>query len=173
MITPPRSPALVGLVAATALSTACATFESPQPRARPIDSRLHVVPVLAAKTSVEAPPPADASSDDGAPRAGRTTATHAVLWTGVVLASLGGAGLVGFGAAGIATNNRLDRGLLEEGITRDERQKLVDRGETLNTATIVSASVGLLGALMAVTAYGIEYTNCGPLAPKRRRCSER
>jgi hypothetical protein len=172
-MTTPRRPALAALVSLTALATACATFESPPPRARPIDSRLHVVPVLVAKTSVETPPPAAEAPSDDSPRPGRTTATHAVLWTGVVLASLGGAGLIGFGAAGLATNRKLDKGLLEEGITRDERQTLVDRGETLNTATIVSASVGLLGALMAVTAYGVEYTNCGPLAPKRRRCSER
>ncbi|MCA9660918.1 MAG: hypothetical protein KC486_21425 [Myxococcales bacterium] len=173
MTTPPRRPALAAIVSLTALATACATFESPQPRVRPIDSRLHVVPVLAAKTSVETPPPAAEAPSDDASRPRRTTATHAVLWTGVVLASLGGAGLVGFGAAGLATNRKLDKGLLEEGISRDDRQTLVDRGETLNTATIVSASVGLLGALMAVTAYGVEYTNCGPLAPKRRRCSER
>ena len=58
MTTPPRRPALAAIVSLTALATACATFESPQPRVRPIDSRLHVVPVLAAKTSVETPPPA-------------------------------------------------------------------------------------------------------------------
>ena len=159
--------ACVALV--TASTTACASFEGARPGPGLIDSRLHIVPVLAAKTSIEAEP-----VDDGKSRsAGRTTATHAVLWTGVVLASLGGAGLIGFGSASYATDSKLSRGYAEDGLTRDEADTLINRGEALNTATIISASVGLLGALMAVTAYGVEYTNCGPLAPKSRRCSER
>ena len=36
-----------------------------------------------------------------------------------------------------------------------------------------TGSVAVVGALMAITAYGVEYTNCGPLAPKSRRCAER
>jgi len=164
-----RASALPILALITAGSTACASFETPRsgPSAL-IDSRLHIVPVLAAKTSIEAEP-----ADSGGRKAGRTTATHAVLWTGVVLAALGGAGLVGFGATSFATDSKLSKGYAEDGLTRDEQQTLIDRGEAMNTATIISASVGLIGALMAVTAYGVEYTNCGPLAPKNRRCSER
>ncbi len=164
-----RTCALPLLALVTAGTTACASFEAPRPGPSAlIDSRLHVVPVLAAKTSIEAEP-----TDSGTRKAGRTTATHAVLWTGVVLAAVGGAGLIGFGSASYATDSKLSRGYAEDGLTRDEQQTLIDRGEGLNTATIISASVGLLGALMAVTAYGVEYTNCGPLAPKSRRCPER
>ncbi len=166
-----RASALPILALITAGTTACASFEAPRPGPSAlIDSRLHIVPVLAAKTSIEAEPE---PADTGGRRAGRTTATHAVLWTGVVLAALGGAGLVGFGATSYATDSKLSKGYNEDGLTRDEQQTLIDRGEAMNTATIISASVGLLGALMAVTAYGVEYTNCGPLAPKSRRCSER
>ncbi|HFE44840.1 MAG TPA: hypothetical protein ENJ18_04990 [Nannocystis exedens] len=160
-------------VACLQLSTACASFEAPA-RYSLIDSRLHVVPVLAARTSIETNSEPAASDNDNNNRSGkRVTATHAVLWTGVALASLGGAGLLGFGATSLATDRKLSRGYEEDGLTHDEQDTLIKRGEAMNTATIVSASVGLLGALIAVTAYGVEYTKCGRLAPKRRRCDER
>jgi len=176
-----RALATACIALATATATACVSFDTARPAPARIDSRLHIVPVLAAKTSIEAEPaPAPASesaskdTDDGGKRSGkRTTATHAVLWTGVVLTALGGAGLIGFGGASFATDSKLSRGYAEDGLSREEADTLISRGETLNTATIISASVGLLGALLAVTAYGVEYTNCGPLALKSRRCSER
>ncbi len=173
----PRAVRLLA-IACLGLTTACATFEAPG-RDAPIDSRLHIVPVLAARTSIEAdsaPATSDTSdtSDTDNGRSGkRVTATHAVLWTGVVLASLGGAGLIGFGATGLATDRKLIRGYEEDGLTHEEQDTLIERGEAMNTATIISASVGLLGALIAVTAYGVEYTKCGRLAPKRRNCDKR
>ncbi|MCA9638440.1 MAG: hypothetical protein KC420_20560 [Myxococcales bacterium] len=152
-------------------STACAPLIAPQRRPA-IDARLGFVPVLASQTSIERE--AAASSDDGGkPGARRTTATHAVLWTGTILAAVGGAGLIGFGAAGYATERKMTKGYESEGLSRDELDTLTSRGDALNTAAIISASVGLVGALMAITAYGVEYTNCGPLAPKSRRCAER
>ncbi len=177
MSTHPRTRAgRVLAVACLGLTTACASFEAPG-RYSLIDSRLHIVPVLAARTSIETDSEPAASESDTREDTGnsgkRVTATHAVLWTGVVLASLGGAGLLGFGATGLASDRKLSRGYEEDGLTHEEQDTLIKRGEAMNTATIISASVGLLGALIAVTAYGVEYTKCGRLAPKRRRCDER
>ena len=186
---PPRARAdRLLAIACLGLTTACASFEAPSRYSR-IDSRLHIVPVLAARTSFEAdraPAASDSSgtsesddnndnndNNDNGTSGKRVTATHAVLWTGIVLASLGGAGLLGFGATGLATDRKLRRGYDEDGLSHEEQDTLIKRGEAMNTATIISASVGLLGALIAVTAYGVEYTKCGRLAPKRRRCDER
>ncbi len=56
-----------------------------------------------------APATSDTSDTDNGKSGKRVTATHAVLWTGVVLASLGGAGLLGFGATGLATDRKLSK----------------------------------------------------------------
>ncbi|MEZ4450733.1 MAG: hypothetical protein R3B09_14725 [Nannocystaceae bacterium] len=161
-----RPLALVGLC----LTTACATFEGPSPT-RITDSRLGFVPTLRASTSLEREEASRAAPSD---ETGKTTKgpTKALFVAGIIIGAIGAAGLISMSAASYGLDRKLDNGYAE-GITREDAQTLVDRGKALNTGAIVSASVGLAGFLTAITTYGVDYTRCGPLAPKRRRCDER
>jgi hypothetical protein len=112
----------------------------------------------------------DASRDDSATK--KRNVTPPLFWTGVAVASLGAVGTVGFGIAGRVTQEKIDDGF-NEGMTRAELDDLESRGETWNTLAITSASIGIAGAVLAMVVYGVDYTRCGPLAPKKRRCADR
>lgn len=156
-----RSSAKLVAVATLSTSLACATAPAPVH----ISSDL-AVGRMAERTSFER----EVDSSDASPKARKVT--PALFWTGVVLGSLGVVGTVAFGAAGHVTNNKIDDGY-DDGLTRSEHADLVDRGEALNVAAITSAAVGLFGIGLAAAAYGYDYTHCGPLAAKKRRCKER
>jgi hypothetical protein len=95
------------------------------------------------------------------------------FWAGIVLATIGAAGTIGFGVAGYATRRQLDDGYENNDITRKRADTLSDRGEILNALAITSAAVGLAGLVAAVAAYGADYTHCGALARKYRKdCSD-
>ncbi|MBK8260973.1 MAG: hypothetical protein IPK80_06480 [Nannocystis sp.] len=155
------------LAACAALSTACALQ---QPSARLTDARLGFAPVLAARTSFESEaaergaPPADE-----APRAARGP-TELVFWTGVILAAVGGGAALALGTTARVTEGKVISGFEGDGLSRARLDELNDRGAGLNNATIAVGALGLVGAIMATTAYGVDYTRCGKLAPKRRRC---
>ena len=173
--TPPASlrasRASAPLVAAlAALTTACASFAPPSPRVT--DARLSLVPVLAARTAFESEEAGRGGDRDDAPRA-RREPSEAVFWAGVIIASIGGAGALGMGTAARITERQVVAGFEGDGLSRERLDTLNDRGKALNRATIVSGAIGLAGALMAATAYGIEWTKCGKLAPERRRCAAR
>lgn len=161
-----RPLALVGLC----LTTACATFEAPGPT-RITDGRLGFVPALRATTALEREEPARAAAfdDDGKAEKGPT---RALFVAGIIIGAIGAAGMISMSAASYGLDRKLDKGY-DDGISRDDAQKIADRGKALNTGAIVSSAVGLAGFLTAITVYGIDYTRCGPLAPKRRRCDER
>jgi hypothetical protein len=112
----------------------------------------------------------DTSLDDSDTK--KRNVTPALMWTGVALASVGAVGTLGFGIAGRVTQGKIDDGF-EDGMTRKELDDLESRGETWNTVAITSASIGLAGAVLAMVVYGVDYTRCGPLAPKKRRCADR
>jgi hypothetical protein len=107
----------------------------------------------------------DTSLDGSAPK--KRDVTPPLLWTGVALASVGAVGTIGFGIAGRVTQEKIDDGF-DEGMTRAELDDLESRGETWNALAITSASIGIAGVV-----YGVDYTRCGPLAPKKRRCADR
>jgi len=112
----------------------------------------------------------DPSLDDSGPK--KRNVTPPLMWTGVALASLGAVGTIGFGIAGRVAQDKIDDGF-DEGMTRSELDDLERRGETWNTLAITSASIGIAGAVLAAVVYGVDYTRCGPLAPKKRRCADR
>lgn len=167
----PRSPSTLRPLGALLLGlcSACATFEAPSPT-RITDGRLGFVPALRATTALENQEPAGPSES----AAGKTDKgpTRALFIAGIVVGAIGAAGMIAMSSASYGLDRKLDRGY-QEGISREDAQTIADRGEAMNTGAIVSASVGLAGFLTAITVYGIDYTRCGPLAPKRRRCDER
>lgn len=152
------------------LTTACATFEAPAPT-RITDGRLGFVPTLRATTALENQEPAREAPSEATGKTDKGP-TRALFIAGIIVGAIGAAGMISMSAASYGLDRKLDRGY-EDGITRDEAETIAERGDAMNTGAIVSASVGLAGFLTAITVYGVDYTRCGPLAPKRRRCDER
>ncbi len=162
----------LALPALLTLTTACASLTAPS--ARVTDARLGLVPVLAARTAFEteeASRSADRQRDDE-PRRRRDPST-AAFWAGVIIGAVGTAGAIALGSAARITERQIIHGYEGDGLSHERLDTLGDRGKALNKATVASLGVGLAGALMAAAAYGVEWTKCGDLAPKRRRCAER
>lgn len=166
-------PLRLALACSLALTTACAGLEastSPPGSPRILDERL-MVGNMAARNSFElrnqAPEPRPAE-----PRADVTTSrrpvTPILFWLGIGLTAVGGVGLVSTGAAGYATQRQISNGY-HSNIDSSDVRTLEARGAALNKVTIASAVVTVIGAVLAITTYGYDYTNCGPLAPKKRR----
>jgi hypothetical protein len=99
----------------------------------------------------------------------RQKARTITFWTGVVLAAVGGAGTIAFGATGRAFEQKLARGY-ETSMTRAEEERYQDRGELMNGLATGSAAVGLVGLLSAAIALGVDYTLCGTIAKRRKGC---
>lgn len=108
----------------------------------------------------------DAADDDGELNEKALTGS---FWGGVIVGSVGAAGAVGFGVAGAVTTNQLEDGY-REGMSQQERDDLVDRGETFNALAITGATLAVTGLAVAAIAHGIDATRCGPRARKRDRC---
>lgn len=153
---------VVGLVPAFA----CASL---QPQITPPIDPSPTLGAMSERTSFETEGQ-DTSLEDSGPK--KRNVTVPLMWTGVALASVGAVGTIGFGIAGRVTQKKIDDGF-DEGMTRAEHDDLESRGETWNTLAITSASIGIAGAVMALIVYGVDYTRCGPLAPKKRRCADR
>lgn len=100
--------------------------------------------------------------------------TPALFWTGIVLGSVGAAGGIGFGAAGYATKQKLNSGYEEGGVTIEERDAAVQRGEAFNTTAVAFTTAAVLGYALAIVTYGVDWNRCGPLVrkSKRRRCKD-
>ena len=170
-----RTTALVSLVALLGFSTACAGFESQTSlRALPIDPRLNVGNMgvrnnfeLRNTYALRSDDPQDTAPADNNTRA-RRPVTPILFWLGVGLTIVGGAGTIGTAAAGYGTKRQLANEF-NGSITASEAQTLERRGNTLNKASIAGVVVTVIGAVLAITSYGVDYTRCGPLAPKRRR----
>jgi len=167
----------IALGAVLSLTTACAGL-SPQTGMR-LDPRLASLDIgnMGARNSYElrnASPiagRADASApvDDSRPRE-RKPVTPILFWLGIGLTVVGGVGTIGTAAAGYGTQRQIS-GDLRETLSADEFHTLERRGEALNKATIAGAVITVIGAVLALTTYGVDYTRCGPLAPKRRRAT--
>lgn len=155
------------LTAGLALTTACAGFE-PQPT-RVLDSRL-MVGNMGLRNSYELrnqpaePRPAD--SPVAVQR--RRPITPILFWLGIGMTAVGGVSTVATASASYATQRQIANGY-QTNISAREVDDLVTRGGNLRSASIASAVVTVIGALLAATTYGYDYTHCGPLAPKRRR----
>jgi hypothetical protein len=157
-----------------------------------IDARLHVGE-MGTRTNFElrqlvaqsSPAPQGASDDFAPPKKKKKKkkekwASTPIFWVGVVLSVVGASGTIAFGTGGLLIEKDLTSKLYDSLGPVDEREmfseaeynELNDRGQVFNALAITSVVVGLVGMVMSVSAYGYEYTHCGPLAPKRRRCEE-
>lgn len=156
------------VVAGTVGATGCATMgpvSASRPQAATFDPRLDFA-VTKGDTALENEARLS-DSDSGKNK----KVTPALFWTGVILGSLGTVGLAGFGGAAEFQEGRLRRGY-DEGITNTEANDLISRGETYNSLAIASATVGIVGWALAIVVAGIDYSRCGPMAPKSRKCDE-
>lgn len=162
-----NNPLRIALAASLALTTACASFE-PAP-ARVLDSRL-MVGNMAARNSFELrnqpaePRPADVPVTTHRKR----PVTPILFWLGIGMVSVGGVGTIATAAGGFATQRQLLNGYHGE-LTVEDRNNLETRGAALQKASIAAIAVTVIGAVLTAAVYGHDYTNCGPLAPKRRR----
>lgn len=154
------------LTAGLALTTACASFEPPP--ARILDARL-MVGNMAVKNSYELRnQPAAPQSDAPVVSERRRPLTPILFWLGIGMTAVGGVSTIATGAAAYGTQRQIVNGY-HQNLAVDDRMNYETRGANLNKATIASAVVTVIGALLAATTYGYDYTHCGPLAPKRRR----
>ncbi len=158
----------LALTAGLALTTACAGLEAPQP-ARVLDARL-MVGNMAARNSFELrnQPAEPRAADVRVDTERRRPITPILFWLGIGMTAVGGVTTVATGAAGFATQRQIINGY-HDNISVEDRRAFESRGATLNKVTIAGAVVTVIGAVLALAVYGHDYTNCGPLAPKKRR----
>ncbi len=167
----------IALGVVLSLSTACAGLQ-PQASTR-LDPRLASLNIgnIGVRNSYElrnASPVAGREAanmpvDDTRPRE-RRPVTPVLFWLGIGLTAVGGAGTIGTAAAGYGTQRQIS-GDYRGSASAEEVQTLERRGDALNKATIAGVVITVIGAVMALTSYGVDYTRCGPLAPKRRRAT--
>jgi hypothetical protein len=173
MTTRLRSPALSSTLAVlVALTTACASLQPT--RQVHIDPRLKVGNMgersdfeVRTETALAARAAATSTTPDTRPAA-RKPITPILFWLGIGLVAVGGVGTIGTASAGYATQRQLTsdyRGVADA----SDVQNLENRGSKLNQASIAGAAIAVIGAILALTSYGVDYTRCGPLAPKKRR----
>lgn len=164
------SSTLAGLLS---LTTACAGLQPP--------SQLHIDPRLNVGNMGErsdfelrteaamAARAGQSSAPDTQPGA-RKPVTPVLFWLGIGMVAVGGVGTIGTASAGYATQRQLSNGYRDTA-TASEVQDLEKRGANLNKASIAGAVIAVVGAVLALTSYGVDYTRCGPLAPQRRRAT--
>jgi hypothetical protein len=168
MTTRPRPLVLAG---ALALASACAVapIEVPSP-----DARLASLGNLGARSSFELRTlyAAQAPAGGDQPSARRRPVTPILFYTGIVLATLTGAGAVATGAASFGLRRKLDNGYFaDDGLTYEEYGQIADRGDRLAKATWGLGFLAAGFAAMALISYSVDWSRCGPLAPKRRRAT--
>ena len=147
------------------LVTACATA-SPVVRTRPLDRSLYVGS-MGQTTRFERTGPR-AAPDQGLKHPNASAISFVVA---TVLGSVAAAGALAFGIAGTVTDRKLQDGY-DNGLTLDEQNRLRDRGELFNDLTIGLGVTGLVSLTAAAIIYGVDYTRCGHLARKRRKCED-
>lgn len=155
------------LVAGLALTTACASFELPA-SSPVLDSRL-MVGNMAVRNGYELRnQPADPRPEPRADARRKRPITPILFWLGIGMTIAGGVGTVATGSAAFATQRQLSNGY-NSNIASDDARALEARGEGLRKASIATAVITVVGAVLAIATYGHDYTHCGPLAPKKRR----
>jgi hypothetical protein len=160
-------PLLVGLTALTLVASGCAGLVTPGGAGlRMVDldrPEMQQFPV-AGMTQLEI----DARIETG--KRERPKLTPALFWTGLTVGTIGAVGAVSFGVAGFVTKNQLNSGYADGGMTIEQRDALVTRGDTYNTATMAMTAAAVLGYALAIVTYGVDWNRCGPLVHKARRC---
>ena len=161
------------LAGVLALSSACAAapLELPAP-----DRRLASIGNLGTRSSFEirtlhaAPDPA-APRDAGKTkvRAKRRQATPVLFYLGIVVAALAGGSAIATSAASFGLRRKLDNNYFTDGFTTEEYGRTVTNGDRLSKASFGLGFTAAAFAGMALIAYSVDWSRCGPLAPKRRR----
>jgi hypothetical protein len=156
-------------------STACASLE-PTTSVRPIDRDL-LVGGMAQTTRFESEgkQQADDRGLGGQPdrSAKGQRARTGVFWAGIAMLGVGGASAVSLAIAGEVSQRQLDKGYEEGDLTRERDSTLRDRGELTNKLSIAAVTIGIVGLAMAAIAYGLDYSNCGTLAKRRKGCGDK
>lgn len=157
--------------------TGCATAPVATTRAIPADLQLGA---MAHRTSfeLEEPPAGTSAGQDDAvkdsPDTDKKKRRRKVLFfLGVGATGFGVLGATGFGIGGRVVQEQIADGYADGSISRDREDTLTTRGETMNGLAIGSAVIGLAGALLAATVYGVDHAKCGDLPPRRKRCPDR
>jgi|GEM_PF-4715205 len=104
-------------------------------------------------------------------RARSDKVTPALFWTGIALGIVGVVGVTTFVSLGVTTSREIDQGY-SGGLTHMEFDDLEDRGALYNTLAKAAAGIGAIGFATSLIVYAVDWTRCGPLAPKRRRCPD-
>lgn len=158
---------------ALGLSIGCV---STQTTVRPLPPDLRIGTLAHATAFEQDAPPAKAPQrqsravDDDLPDEGNRGRGRVIaFWTGVGMLTAGTAGLIGFGAAGAAFENKLANGYRDGGLTHAEEQRYQDNGELMNNLAIGATVLALAGLVTGAVALGLDYTNCGRLV-KRKNC---
>lgn len=89
--------------------------------------------------------------------------------TGIILAGVGGATVLGAGIAGRITQSQIKKGYDDDNLTHAREHELRDRGDTMNVIAATGGAVGILGIAMFSIALGVDYIRCGTLTTKRRK----
>jgi hypothetical protein len=158
-------------VAALALSTACATTTAdlPQP-----DRRLASIGNVGTRSNFEirtlyaaqdpAPPPADDRSSKR-----RRPVTPILFYLGISMAVAAGVGTIATSFASYGLRRKLDDNYFENGFDYEDYDRTVQTGERLAKASWGLGLTAVAFAAMALISYSVDWSRCGPLAPKRRR----
>ncbi|HEY8375575.1 MAG TPA: hypothetical protein VIK91_03760 [Nannocystis sp.] len=165
-----RSPSTVATVLVLATACASAPVELPAP-----DRRLAAIGNLGTHSNfeirtlyaVQDPAPAQPPRDE--PRARKRPVTPILFYLGVTVAALAGGAAIGTAAASYGLRRKLDGNYFEDGFTYDEYNRTVDHGNRLSKASWGLGFTAVSFAAMALIAYSVDWSRCGPLAPKRRR----
>lgn len=102
----------------------------------------------------------------------REKLTPVLFWSGIAVGTAASVGAIAFGVLGFVTKGKLASGYEDGGMTVDERDQLVNRGEAYNTTAVVMTSVAVISYALSIVTYGVDWNRCGPLVEKKRRCKE-
>ncbi len=156
--------------------TGCATATGITPGPRLLSSDLHIG-ALDQRTRFElddrgsaptAKSETAADSPEDSPKKERRR--KLLYYTGLGAIGFGVLGSVSFGIGGRIVQAQLKKGYEDGTLTRDREDQLHTTGTVMNGMAIGSAVVGLLGVITAATIYGIDYSRCGELPPRRKNC---
>jgi hypothetical protein len=98
----------------------------------------------------------------------REKLTPTLFWTGIGLGTLGAVGGVAFGVAGYVAKRQLTDSY-DAGISLDDRDALVSRGQAFNGVAIAMTTIAVFAYSLAIVTYGVDWNRCGPLVAKSKK----
>ncbi len=107
--------------------------------------------------------PADSGADER-----ERSISPALFWTGVIVGTVGLATLAAGVGVGVSSEKKIEEGDAS-GLSRADRNDLVDRGELGNRLAIGGGSVLFVGGSLATIITAVDYSRCGRMTSKKRR----